>query len=125
LGRDCRTRTKPRMGRREEHTGTPGTTDGPRETGATLGAGWGGRPSYRRARPITPEPLFFPNTGSEKRWSGKPASREHEQARQRCGAGTWRKNGPFLLLFQPSRGERPIASYLAQPVDPQIPIVNL
>ena len=31
--------------------------------GATLGAGWGGHPSYQRHRPRPPDPLFFLSSG--------------------------------------------------------------
>jgi len=39
---------------------------------ATLAAGWGSRPSYRRA---LPDPVFFPNTGGEHEQDRRRASR--------------------------------------------------
>jgi len=72
--------------------------------GATLGAGWGGRPSYRRARPIPLDP-FFPNTGSEERWSGEPAS----TSRQRNAAVLEPEGrmGLFFALLSPAEVRGP------------------
>jgi len=70
--------------------------------GATLGAGWGGRPSYRRGCTRPPDPLFFSDPGSRRRRGEEKRAIEHEQSD--CDAG----GEPSL---QPSRGERPTKAH--------------
>ena len=64
---------------------------------ATLAAGWGSRPSYRRA---LPDPVFFPNTGGE-----------HEQ--DRCRASRLLAPGSTLIVVAAAAAKAPESVVLA------------